>query len=136
MHSADRVQFKGSYRRYKPNLIWKAHIENKCKSFAWTLIQSKILTADVLTSRVRPHQDCYVGRNGPLQTGLHLRLHCPFAKLVWHQVLVWEHFDTGLIQHVDDSSSISSWWEAMTQKVEKVQQRRFNGFAIYIMWNL
>jgi len=25
--------------------------------------------------------------------------------------------------------------EAMTQKVEKEQRRRFNGLAIYIMWN-
>jgi len=47
-----QIQFEGSYLRYKPNLIWKAHIENKCKFklFAWTLIQGKILMADNLES--------------------------------------------------------------------------------------
>jgi len=39
--------------------------------------------------------------NGPIETGLHLSLSCPFAKAVWTQVLSWEHFD---IQHIHSNS--------------------------------
>jgi hypothetical protein len=59
-----------------------------------------------------------------------------FGKLVWNQVLAWEHFNLGLIQHVEESSTISLCWEAAAQMVRKEQQRQFNGLAIYVMWNL
>jgi hypothetical protein len=39
--SAYRIQFQGSFRQFRPELIWKAHSENKCKLFAWILIQKK-----------------------------------------------------------------------------------------------
>jgi len=32
--SAYRIQFQGSYRRFRSDLIWKAYTENKCKVFA------------------------------------------------------------------------------------------------------
>jgi hypothetical protein len=54
--SAYRIQFQGCYRRFQPDLIWKAHTENKCKFFAWILVQNKILTADNLQLRNWPHQ--------------------------------------------------------------------------------
>ena len=77
--SAYRIQFQGSYRRFCPDLIWKAHAENKCKVFTWILIQNKILTADNLQLRNCPHQDHCVLCNGPLETALHLCLLCPLA---------------------------------------------------------
>jgi hypothetical protein len=92
--SAYRIQFKGSYGIFKSHLIWKAQAENKCKVFIWTLVQEKILTAENLQKRGWPHQDHCVLCNGPLETCLHLSLLCPFAKVVWNQILIWEHFDT------------------------------------------
>jgi len=67
-----------------------------------------------------PHQENCVMYNGLLETGLHLyllftllpkllgtsfdlgTLRCgtslaPFAKIVWNQVLTWEHFDVELV---------------------------------------
>jgi hypothetical protein len=35
--------------------IWKAMAEPKCKSFAWILLQRKILTANNLAKRGWPH---------------------------------------------------------------------------------
>jgi hypothetical protein len=87
--SAYRIQFKGSYRRFRTDQIWRAHAENKCKVFTWILLQEKILTADNLEERGRPHQEHCALCNGPLETGLHLCLLCPFAKVVWNQVLSW-----------------------------------------------
>ena len=36
--SAYRIQFQGSFRKFRPDLIWKACTENKCKFFAWILV--------------------------------------------------------------------------------------------------
>jgi hypothetical protein len=60
---------------------------NKCKVHAWILMYDKILTADDLQKRGWPHQEYYILCNGPLETGLHLSLLCPFARAVWYQVL-------------------------------------------------
>jgi hypothetical protein len=49
--SAYRIQFKGSFRIFRTDLIWKAQVENKCKIFAWILVQDKILTAQNLQKR-------------------------------------------------------------------------------------
>jgi len=90
--SAYRIQFKGSLVLFHTELIWKAQVENRCKIFAWILVQDKILTAHNLQKRGWPHQQQCVLCNGPLETGLHLCLCCPFAKAVWDQILSWENF--------------------------------------------
>jgi len=82
-----RAQFLGSYSSPQNQLIWQAREENKCKVFTWILTQNKILTADNLAQRGWPHQNsCAALCNGPLETGQHLCLLCPFAKVVWTQV--------------------------------------------------
>ena len=64
--------------RYRPNLIWKAHVENKSKVFTWILIQDKILTAENMQMRDWPHQDNCVMCNRPLETPL---LALPFGQI-------------------------------------------------------
>ena len=39
--SAYKIQFTGSFEPLS-NLFWKAEAENKCKLFAWTLVQNKL----------------------------------------------------------------------------------------------
>jgi hypothetical protein len=46
--SAYQIQFGGSYEPFRFGLIWKAHAENKCKVFAWTMAREKILTSNNL----------------------------------------------------------------------------------------
>ena len=53
--SAYRAQFIRSFRNFNTELIWRARTENKCKVFAWILIQDKVLTADNLANRGWPH---------------------------------------------------------------------------------
>ena len=84
--SAYRIQFKASFGFFRSDQIWKAQVENKCKFFALILLQDKILTAHNLQKRGWPHQEHCVLCNGPLETGLHLCLCCPFAKAVWDQI--------------------------------------------------
>jgi len=85
--SAYMIQFRGSHRKFRHELIWRAWTENKCKIHAWILLHNKILTADNMQKRDWPHQDHCVLCNDPLKTGIHLSLLFPFAKAVWDQVL-------------------------------------------------
>ena len=85
--SSYQAQFIGSFRSFKTELIWRARTENKCKVFAWILIQDKVLIAENLARRGWPHQVSCALCNGPMETGQHLCLLCPFAQAVWSQVL-------------------------------------------------
>jgi hypothetical protein len=134
--SAYRIQFRGSFAKFPRDRIWKAHAENKCKVFTWILIHGKLLTADNLQKRGWPHQEHCVLCNGPLETGLHLCLCCPYAKAVWRQILAWEHFNTNLGQLQGDPLQILSWWEKAVTVVPLTERKRFNGMVIYTFWNL
>jgi hypothetical protein len=39
--SAYRIQFEGTFSEIRPMPIWKAEMEPKCCSFAWTLLRKK-----------------------------------------------------------------------------------------------
>ena len=111
-------------------------MENRCKFFAWILVQDKILTARNLQKRGWPHQQQCVMCNGPLETSLHLCLCCPFAKAVWDQILSWENF-TQLQQQLQvNPTHIKSWWEEVATKVPRSERRRLNGVVIYTFWNI
>ena len=54
-----------------------------------------------LTSEIWwPHHETCALYNEPLESSYHHCLACPFAQVVWFQVLSWEHFDT-----------LADWWE-------------------------
>ena len=116
--SAYRIQFQGSFRFFRANIIWKAQVENKYKIFAWILVQDKILMAQNLQKRGWPHQDHCVLCNGPLETALHLCLCCPFAKEVWDQILSWENFSVLQSQPQGDPIEIRAWWEEAAKKCQ------------------
>jgi hypothetical protein len=106
MYVDDVAILIGSFTKFRRDLIWKAPTENKCKVFVWVLIHGKLLTADNLEKRGWPHEEHCVLCNGTLETGLHLCLCCPFAKVVWSQILSWEHFDGLLGQQQNDPPEI------------------------------
>lgn len=111
-------------------------MENKCKIFAWILVQDKILTADNLQKRGWPHQEHCVLCNGPLETGLHLCLCCPFAKAVWDQIISWENLPELRAQFQANPIHIKAWWEDTARKVPISERRRLNGMVIYTFWNI
>ncbi|WVZ96688.1 hypothetical protein U9M48_042292 [Paspalum notatum var. saurae] len=134
--SAYRAQFLGSFRHLKADLIWKARAKPKCKFFAWILLQNKILTADNLAVRGWPHQQACTLCYGPMETGLHLSLHCPFAQEVWNQVLAQENLT--LLPQADFTlfPSIADWWQCAAASFPKDRRRDFNGASTFIMWNI
>jgi hypothetical protein len=101
----------GFYISHKIDLIWWTRTENKCKFFAWVLIQNKLVTTENLARRGWTHQPSCALCNGPIESGLHLCLTCSFAQEVWNTVLAWESFC--LSQQVDlcNISNIREWWE-------------------------
>ena len=101
------------------------------QSFCLILVQEKILTVDNLQKRGWLHQEHCVLCDGPLETGLHLALLCPFAKAVWNQVLVWEDFDTQIANTQPEPMHIDDWWDKATQKVPKLLN-----VLIYTIWNI
>jgi hypothetical protein len=136
--SAYRIQFKGSFALLRSDLIWRAQVENKCKIFAWILLQDKILTAHNLQKRGWPYHEHCVLCNGPLETGLHLCLCCPFAKEVWSLVISWENLNLPepRSQAQADPMHIKAWWEETARKVPATERRRLNGIVIYTFWNI
>jgi hypothetical protein len=134
--SAYRIQFSGSYRAFKGDLIWRTHTKNKCKVFAWVMAREKVLTADNLQKKGWLHQEHCILCNGPLETCLHLALLCPFTRLVWEQILKWENFDTGQVLPATDSAHLLTWWEEAQSRIAKNDRRRFNGLVIYTIWNV
>jgi hypothetical protein len=115
--SAYRAQFRGSFTKFHRDLIWKALTENKCKVFVWILIHGKLLMADNLEKRGWPHEEHCVLCNGPLETGLHLRLCCPFAKVIWSQIL------SLLGQQQNDWSELSRALCCVDEKESQFQHR-------------
>jgi hypothetical protein len=97
-------------------------------------MHDKILTADNLQKRGWPHHEHCILCNGPLETGLHLSLLCPFAKAVWSKVLSWENFDVQLPQQ--EPQCLANWWEDVASMIPKQECRTFNGALIYIVWNI
>jgi hypothetical protein len=81
-----------------------------------------------------PHHEHCVLCNGPLETGLHLSLLCPFAKAVWSKVLSWENFDVQLPQQ--EPQCLANWWEDVASMIAKQERRTFNRALIYIVWNI
>ncbi|KAJ1259251.1 hypothetical protein BS78_10G139800 [Paspalum vaginatum] len=89
-----------------------------------------------LARRGWPHQPSCPLCNGPLDSGLHLCLTCPFTQEVWSRVLAWVNFS--LPQQIDPNSipNIREWWEKSETLFPKDRRRVFNGVVIYTMWNL
>ncbi|WVZ62234.1 hypothetical protein U9M48_012000 [Paspalum notatum var. saurae] len=129
--SAYRAQFLGSYRHLNADFIWKARAELKCKIFAWILLQNKILTADNLAARGWPHQQACTLCAGPLETGLHLFLHCPFTQEVWGQVLAQENWTLPPQANFSLFDNIAHWWKLAAASIPRDRRLDFNGVAIF-----
>jgi len=89
-----------------------------------------------LQKRGWSHQEHCVLYDGPLETGLHLALLCPFAKVVWNQVLAWEDFDTQLANTQPEPMHIDDWWDKAAHKEPKPMKRQFNRVVIHTIWNI
>jgi hypothetical protein len=94
MASAYHCQFVGAVAPFRSAKVWKAHTEQKCKSFAWVVLHGKILTADNLTIRGWPHDPIFKLCRIHPEIVQHLLLDCSFSTAVRERIfcLEWIHW--------------------------------------------
>lgn len=112
--------------------IWWAKAEPKCKTFAWILLQQKILTANNLAKRGWPHDPVWKLCNSSPETPVHLCKNCKYTSTVWNQLTRW--FDLQLLLLNNLRNSICCWW-----KKTSFQQRKkpfLDGLVLYFWWNI
>ena len=134
--SAYLMQFQGSIHCSSGKLIWQARTENKCKFFAWTLSNDKILTADNLAKRGWPHHPlCSLCNQAP-ETSSHLCLMCPYALQTWTRVFSLSNCNILSRVSPQNFSTFMSWWQQASLLTPKGDRKNFNGLVIYIVWNI
>jgi hypothetical protein len=132
--SAYQIQFEGSFSKLKLTPIWRAKSEAKCKFFAWTLLHSKILTANNLAKRNWQNDPiCKLCCSEP-ETPTHLCKDCAFTKQVWSTLIRWLNLTT--LNTVDMAGSIHKYWRKCRAKFDKTQKRRLDNIMIYFWWNI
>jgi hypothetical protein len=131
--SVYEAHFKSSYCTFNSRAIWRAKAEGKHRSFAWLLVQQKILTADKLIARNWPCDPVCPLCDQEQQTAEHLCLHCVFAREVWMLVSGWSN---GLVQAPNPGSTLEEWWNTSMQGQSKEMGRQVAALLIYISLNL
>lgn len=132
--SAYQIQFIGTYSRTKITPIWKAKAQHKCRFFAWTVMDKKILIANNLLKRGWTEDtDCKLCVNS-LETPTHLFKDCPFTKEIWTIIKQW--FNLTILNNVSETGSIYSFWQKCHRKFEKNAKKEFDGIIIYFWWNI
>ncbi|PVH31679.1 hypothetical protein PAHAL_9G208900 [Panicum hallii] len=119
--SVYEAHFKSSYCTFNSRAIWRAKAEGKHRSFAWLLVQQKILTADKLIARNWPCDPVCPLCDQEQQTAEHLCLHCVFAREVWMLVSGWSN---GLVQAPNPGSTLEEWWNTSMQGQSKEMGRQ------------
>jgi hypothetical protein len=130
--SAYHCQFVGAVAPFRSVKLWKAHTEQKCKSFAWVVLHGKILTADDLAIREWPHDSiCKLSRIHP-ETVQHLLLDCSFSTVVRERIFAWN----GSIGAAPPplGQTIDSWRDGTLAGIPKEKRREASGAFIYTMW--
>lgn len=132
VRSAYRIQFTGRYKKMTFTPIWGARAEPKGKTFAWILLQQKILTANNLAKRGWPHDPICKLCNGAPKTPTHLCRTCPYTTTVWDQLIRW----TGLqgLPPIQGQSSIYRWWKQCRRRVDQTHKAVFDGLIIHFWW--
>jgi hypothetical protein len=73
---------------------------------------------------------------GPLESGIHICLRCPFALDVWNHILTWEGLVLPWQGDPSNFDGIGEWWVLTASLIVKYRRRDFNGITIYTMWNI
>jgi hypothetical protein len=129
--SAYRCQFVGAVAPFRSAKVWKAHVEQKCKSFAWVVLHGKILTAENLAIRGWPHDPICKLCRIHLETVQHLLLDCSFSAAVRERTFAWN----GSIGAAPPTlgRNIDAWWDGVLAGIPKEKRREASGAFIYAM---
>jgi hypothetical protein len=124
----------GTFQKIGITPIWKATTEPKCKSFAWILLQRKILTANKHAKRGWQHDPlCKLCHVAP-ETPVHLCKNCSYTSIVWDQIIRW--FPLQRLPPISGTNSIYSWWKKCRRQVDREHKGAFDGLILHFWWNI
>ena len=133
-NSAYKIQFQGTLTKRDMSAVWKAKAQPKCKTFAWIMLQHKILTADNLAKRGWTHdQSCHLC-DQEHETSTHLCKDCVFTREVWHHLSGWLHISN--LPPFERFRSPYGWWRAALRKIDKLLRYQFSGLVLVFWWNI
>ena len=84
-------------------------------------------------SRLCDDTDCKLCNNDQ-ETPVQLCKDCPFTKEVWGILKQW--FNLSVLDSVNTTGSIYSYWWKCRRKFDKTQRREVDGILIYFWWNI
>jgi hypothetical protein len=136
--SAYAAQFFGSFPDYNWSSMWKTKIENKCKVWAWLILQNRLKTAvRIIKNGGNANLTCQLccAHN---ETSSHMLISCPFFRSVWHGLKEWlgaELLPSPPTQHY---RRFKTWWNRMLSSGEPDRATAKNRATkfIYAAWNI
>jgi hypothetical protein len=125
---AYECQFWGSMSTFKPDVLWKAHVEPKCRFLSWLVLHDRVLTTDNMAKRNWHYNPlcplCYCIP----ETSSHPLAHCNYAKATWN--LVASHFSLPLYPTLANLSGPADWMQLLYNKGTKEEKKRNVGILI------
>jgi hypothetical protein len=108
--------------------------EPKCKSFAWILLQRKILIANNLAKRGWSHDPLRILCHLAPETPVHLCKNFSYTSIVWDQIIRW--FQLQRLPPINGTNSIFSWWKKCRRQVDREHKGAFDGLVLHFWWNI
>lgn len=130
--SAYEVQFTGAISELNWESIWKAKVQNKCKVFAWLLLQCRLPTNDRIIRRGgQANPTCSLCSIAQEKT-LHIISKCTYAAAVWSIMAQWSNTQ---LSGLNNTHRVMAWWERMTTGDQFQTMEHFR-LLIYTAWHL
>jgi hypothetical protein len=129
--SAYHCQFIEAVAPFRSAKVWKAHTEQRYKSFACMVLHGKILTVDNLAIRGWPHDPICKFCSIYLETVQHVLLDCSFSTAVRERIFAWN----GSIGAAPPplGRTTDSWWDGTLASITKERRREASNTFIYTM---
>jgi len=133
--SAYNAQFLPGSNQSWASKIWSAQTLHKCKFFAWTAIQHKINTDDVMQIKNWQHNShCSLCAVEP-ETAHHLLKGCTFTHQVWNQLVLQLQLQ-GLANTIN-VADLKHWLcKVASSQAARHESRRLRGILLFFWWEI
>jgi hypothetical protein len=135
--SAYTAQFLGSFADNNWGKLWKVKAENKCKVWAWLILQNKLKNVDRIMKNggsANPVcQLCYTHN----ESAAHMLLSCPYSRAVWQQLKEWSGLEP-LQPPTQPYRRLKTWWNRMlfAGRTNRTTTKNKATKFIYTTWNI
>lgn len=140
--TAYSAQFQGLVRHQHSSLFWNCGVPEKCKFFAWLLVQWRVPTADVLSRKgIQNDKWCPFCLHAT-ETADHIFLSCCFAHRLWSLVAEWSGqsmFRPG-VWSGPPAPPLDLWWmnriDEAKRSLDKHKARNAASLFLLSLWSI